>query len=83
MIMAHATTILPAVLGISLPYRRAFWIPAMLLHLSLIVRIFVGDAWGIAQGWQIGGALGVIALVLFVLTALFSAVRESTREIHE
>lgn len=83
MIMAHATTILPAVLGISLPYRRAFWISAMLLHLSLIVRIFVGDAWGIAQGWQIGGALGVIALVLFVLVALFSAVRGSTREMHK
>lgn len=79
MIMAHATTILPAVLGISLPYRRAFWIPAVLLHISLLVRIFIGDAWGIPLGWQLGGALGVIALVLFVLTALFSAVRGSTK----
>lgn len=83
MIMAHATTILPAVLGISLPYRPAFWVPAALLHISLVVRIFVGDAWGIPQGWQIGGALGVTALVLFVLTALFSAVRAATNEKHE
>ncbi|WP_441904308.1 hypothetical protein [Microbacterium sp.] len=93
MIMAHATTILPAVLGISLPYRPAFWVPAALLHVALIVRIFAGDAWGIPMGWQMGGALGVLALVLFVLTALFSAVfgsqesrsrksRSRTRETH-
>lgn len=83
MIMAHATTILPAVLGISLPYRRAFWIPAALLHAALIVRIFVGDAWGIPAGWKIGGVMGVIALMLFVLTALFSTIRGTrTRETH-
>lgn len=74
MIMAHATSILPAVLRISLPYRPAFWGPAVLLHIALVVRVFVGDAWGIPLGWQVGGALGVIALVLFLLTALFSAV---------
>lgn len=75
MIMAHATTILPAVLGISLPYNPAFWIPAALLQIALIVRIFVGDAWGIPAGWQSGGVLGAVALVLFVLTAIISAIR--------
>lgn len=73
MIMAHATTILPAVLSITLPYRPAFWAPAALLHIALIVRIWFGDGLGHLWGWQVGGVLGVAALVLFVLTSLASA----------
>ncbi|MEQ6896862.1 hypothetical protein [Microbacterium sp. KR10-403] len=74
MIMAHATTILPAVLHIDLPYRAAFWVPAALLQLSLVVRLWIGD--GLAQpiGWQVGGVIGVIALLLFVVTAVTSAI---------
>ncbi|KDA04851.1 hypothetical protein DC31_04880 [Microbacterium sp. CH12i] len=78
MIMAHATTILPAVLGIALPYRAAFWAPAVLLHIALVVRIWLGDGLGIAFAWQLGGALGVLALLLFVLTALASAIRSNS-----
>ncbi|GAA3931254.1 hypothetical protein GCM10022383_07220 [Microbacterium soli] len=74
MIMAHATTILPAVLHIALPYRRAFWAPIALLQVALIVRVWVGDGLGIPAGWQIGGVLGVIALLLFVVTAVTSAI---------
>lgn len=74
MIMAHATTILPAVLHISLPYRSLFWVPAVLLHASLIVRIWVGNALGHREAFVIGGALGIAALVLFVLTAVGSAI---------
>lgn len=74
MIMAHATTILPAVLHISLPYRPVFWAPAILLHLSLAVRIWIGNGLGIDAAFVIGGALGVAALVLFVLTAVGSAI---------
>ncbi|MGM7678049.1 hypothetical protein [Microbacterium sp. A94] len=80
MIMAHATTILPAVLGISLPYRSAFWVPAVLLHAALVVRIWIGDGLGIPLGWQLCGALGVLALVLFVLTALVSAIMGTARK---
>lgn len=74
MIMAHATTILPAVLSIRLPYRAAFWVPVALLHLSLIVRIWGGDAmgWPVARQW--GGVLGAIALLLFFATAITSAI---------
>lgn len=74
MIMAHATTILPAVLHISLPYRAAFWAPAVLLHASLVLRIWIGDGLGIRWAFVAGGALGVAALILFVLTALGSAI---------
>lgn len=74
MIMAHATTILPAVLHISLPYRAAFWVPAALLHLSLIVRIWIGDGLGVQWAFVWGGALGIAALVVFMITALTSAI---------
>lgn len=73
MIMAHATTILPAVLHVRLPFRQAMWLPAVLLHLGLIVRIWIGDALGNQGAWQLGGALSVAALLLFVITALASA----------
>ncbi|UNK70172.1 hypothetical protein [Microbacterium sp. H1-D42] len=74
MIMAHATTILPAVLRIPLPYRPAFWVPVALLQVALIVRVWIGDGLGMPVAWQIGGVLGVIALLLFFLTAVTSAV---------
>lgn len=74
MIMAHATTILPAVLHVSLPYRAAFWALAILLHLGLLVRIGVGNGLGVPLAFTVGGAMGVAALLLFVLTALASAI---------
>jgi hypothetical protein len=74
MIMAHATTILPAVLHIALPYRPTFWVPFGLLQLSLLVRLWIGDGFAIPVGFQIGGVLGVAALLIFLLTALGSAV---------
>lgn len=79
MIMAHATTILPAILHVALPYRPFFWVPAALLHLSLIVRIWLGDGLGIPLAFVTGGLLGVIALLLFVLTAVGSAIAGPTR----
>ncbi|MGF3056037.1 hypothetical protein [Microbacterium sp. YY-01] len=77
MIMAHATTILPAVLGIRLPYRAAFWVPAVVLQIALIIRLWVGDGFALAWGWQLGGFMGVVALLLFVATALVCAIIEA------
>lgn len=74
MIMAHATTILPAILHISLPYRAAFWVPAAMLHASLVVRIPLGDGLGLRWAFVAGGALGIAALLVFVLTAVVSAI---------
>ncbi|MGB3413891.1 MAG: hypothetical protein WBA28_04155 [Microbacteriaceae bacterium] len=70
MIMAHSTTILPAVLRIQLPYRGILWLPAGLLHLGLIVRILWGDAFGFLPAWQWGGVLTIVALLVFVLSAI-------------
>jgi hypothetical protein len=73
MIMAHATTILPAVLHIRLPYRPAFWVPAMLLQASLVVRLWLGDGLGMPAAWQLGGVLGEVALLGFAAVAATSA----------
>lgn len=74
MIMAHATTILPAVLHISLPYRALFWVPAVLLHASLVIRVWIGDGFGVPLAFTVGGVMGIAALIVFVLTALGSAI---------
>lgn len=79
MIMAHATTILPAVLRIPLPYRPAFWAPIALLQVALIVRVWFGDGLRMPMAWQIGGVLGVLALLLFLLTAVSSALLGAPR----
>lgn len=73
MIMAHAPVILPAVLRRPLPYTPAMWAPAILLHTALILRVWVGDGLGIERAWQVGGALNIAALLLFIAVALWSA----------
>ena len=72
MIMAHAPVILPAVLRKPLPYRSVLWVPLVLLHLSLAVRLWLGDALGVHVAWQVGGALNVVALLLFFALAAWS-----------
>jgi hypothetical protein len=75
MIMAHAPVILPAVLRVRLPYHPVMYAPAALLHLSLLLRLAVGDARGLELPRQVGGALNGLALVLFVAVVVWSALR--------
>lgn len=74
MIMGHAPVILPAVLGVELPYRAAMWFPLVLLHVGLVLRLLVGDAYGVQWAHTSGGLLNVIALLAFVVIAARSAV---------
>lgn len=74
MIMAHAPVILPAVIRRPLPYRWFLYLPVALLHVSLAVRVLVGDGRGIAEVVQWGGALNVAAVLLFVMLAVASAI---------
>jgi hypothetical protein len=69
MIMAHAPVILPAVLRRPLPYHPAFAVPAWLLHLSLALRVLVGDLRDSTLAWRTGGVLNIVAVLLFVVTA--------------
>jgi hypothetical protein len=73
MVMAHAPVILPAVLRRPLPYRPVLVVPAVLLHLSLVLRVLGGDAHGYEDAWQVGGALNIAAVLLFVVLAAWSA----------
>nr|NLD39958.1 hypothetical protein [Actinomycetales bacterium] len=69
MIFGHAPIIFPAVLRRPLPYHPVFWVPSVLLHLSLVVRVSSElRAWGVA--WQAAGVLGVLAIVVFALTVI-------------
>ncbi len=74
MIMAHAPVILPAVLRKPLPYRWFLYVPVALLHVSLAVRLLGGDAWGNVDALHWGGALNVIAVLMFAVLAVTSAV---------
>ncbi|MCH6472513.1 hypothetical protein [Sinomonas terrae] len=75
MIMAHAPVILPAVLRRPLPYSPAMWVPAALLHATLLTRLALGDARGSALGWQVGGVGNVVAVLSFLALALWSGAR--------
>lgn len=70
MIMAHAPVILPALLRRPLPYRPVLVIPAALLHLSLLLRVWGGDGLGVHHLVQLGGALNIAAVLLFLVTAV-------------
>src|SRR5699024_12301263 len=67
MIFAHAPVILPAIARRPLPYHRRFWIPLLLLHGSVAVRLWLGDAYGSEVLRQTGGTVNVVAVVLFAL----------------
>jgi hypothetical protein len=66
MVFAHAPVIFPAVLGRPLPYYPRFYVHAVVLHVSVLVRI-VGDLVGGLASWRAwGGLLNAVALALFV-----------------
>ncbi|UXA09223.1 hypothetical protein KXD96_07135 [Mycobacterium sp. SMC-2] len=79
MIMAHAPVILPAVLRRPLPYTRFMYGPVALLHLSLLLRLAVGDAHGVHWALQAGGVLNIVAVLGFIAVAGYSATRAESR----
>lgn len=72
MVFGHAPVILPAVLRVPLPYRPVFYVHLVVLHAGLLLRILGGDVLGSTTAWQLGGVLGVVALLLFVATSAAS-----------
>lgn len=75
MIMAHAPVILPAVLRRPLPYHPALIVPAALLHASLALRLWVGDALGSHGAWVAGGVLNIVAVLTFLTVAVGATLR--------
>ncbi|GGB44847.1 hypothetical protein GCM10011492_39920 [Flexivirga endophytica] len=72
MVIAHAPVILPAVIRRPMPYHPMQWLPLVVLHLSLVLRLLGGNALGIQSLWTAGALLGVVALLLLPLTMLAS-----------
>ncbi len=79
MIFGHAPIIVPAVLGVTIPFHTTFYAHLILLHLSLLVRV-VGDLTGGLQARQWGGLLNVIAILFFVLNTV-RAVRSASAQL--
>lgn len=73
MVMAHAPVILPAVIRKPLPYHPVLWVPAGALHLSLVLRLYVGDALGSSLAWQVGGVVNIVAVLLFLASSVWCA----------
>ncbi len=75
MVFGHAPVILPAVLRVTLPFRRVFYVHVVLLHVSLAVRI-AGDL--AAVGWlRAAGAVGNVTAILWFVAASVVTVRRA------
>lgn len=72
MIFGHAPVTFPSVLGVSIPYRRFFYVHVALLHGTLILRV-VGDLGG-PVAWRTWGGWGNAAAILLFLGATLSSV---------
>ncbi len=68
--------ILPAVIRRPLPYRSAFWIPLLVLHVGLVVRILLGHGIPALALWHVGGLLTVTALLLLPIVLVTATVRD-------
>jgi hypothetical protein len=67
MVFAHAPVIFPAVLGLPMPFRGAFYLHVGVLHLSVMLRV-AGDLIDALGRWRVwGGLLNAAALLLFAL----------------
>lgn len=74
MIMAHAPIILPAVAGVPIAFNSVFYVPVILLQLSLALRI-VADLLQSWNGRQWTGVVNVASVLLFMVIIAVSAVR--------
>ena len=74
MVFGHAPVIFPAVARVQVPYHPVFYLPLLLLHVSLLARVG-GDLWQWAGLRGVGGALNALALVFFIAVTLSAVVR--------
>ena len=73
MIFVHAPIVFPSVTGVDIPFRRVFYLHLTLLHASLLLRI-AGDARDWLPWRQWGALLNAVAIVLFFLVTMITAV---------
>ena len=73
MVFAHAPVIVPALLRVSLPFRRFFYAHLALLHASLALRLLGGDLAGNVKLWQWGGIANELAILMFLAATVHGA----------
>lgn len=78
MIFGHAPIIFPAITKVKIPYHPSFYLPLILLQVSLLFRLG-GDFLYLPDLRKAGGALHVIAIVIFILTLANSAMRNQNK----
>lgn len=71
MVFGHAPIIFPAIVQVRIPYLRAFYLPLLALHASLLVRV-IGNVWERISIQQAGAIANALVLALFVATMLCS-----------
>lgn len=77
MIFGHAPIILPAIMGLQIPFSRQFYIPLILLHMSMMVRI-AGDLWMLPQLRIAGGVFNIISVLAFFIVMKASNLRSNS-----
>ena len=79
MVFAHAPVIFPAILGVPLRYRPAFYAHVALLQASLALRI-VGDLVDALARWRVwGGLLNAACLLLFLANTVSAIALRTVR----
>jgi len=74
MVFGHAPVIFPSVVRVKMPYHWTFYLPLLVLHASLLLRL-AGDALAAPALRSQGGMLNAVALVLFILSTVSSVLR--------
>lgn len=74
MVFGHAPLIFPAVVRVAMPYHTSFYLPLLLLHGSLLLRL-AGDGLDSLTMRRGGALLNAVSLGVFILTMAAAAVR--------
>jgi hypothetical protein len=77
MVFGHAPIVFPAVLRVVLPYHPVFFVPLVLLHASLALRLLgdVGGSFALKQWGALGSALALAAFIGVMANAVFRSRR--------
>lgn len=76
MILAHAPVVVPVVARRRMRYVPFFYVPLVLLHASLLVRLAAGPGAATLRQW--GGLFNAVTLLVFVGTLAYALSRKST-----
>lgn len=81
MVFAHAPIILPAVARVSLPFHPAFFVPLVMLHAGLLVRV-TGDLLTLHEPRVVGAVANVLSVLLFAATVIITRRRPAAAALH-